>query len=83
MSFPPETLAVVCTDCLPCLRMVVSLQTKLVASAGSKPLAERLQLLRPDIHVFSHTHFSWNSFIDGAPLYPEKYECSACSSCHL
>ena len=35
---------------------------------GSDPLAARLAALRPDVHIFGHTHFSWNMQMDGAPV---------------
>lgn len=33
--------------------------------AGSAPLAARLPALRPDIHLFGHTHFSWDATLHG------------------
>jgi len=32
---------------------------------GSPPLGRRLKRLRPDVHVFGHTHFGWDQEIDG------------------
>jgi Icc-related predicted phosphoesterase len=32
---------------------------------GSTPLQERVEALRPDIHLFGHTHFGWDQTIDG------------------
>ena len=37
----------------------------LAKAAGSTPLAQRLQALQPDIHVFGHTHFSWDATLAG------------------
>lgn len=37
----------------------------LAKAAGSHPLAQRLQALQPDVHIFGHTHFSWDTMIDG------------------
>jgi hypothetical protein len=33
--------------------------------SGSLPLGQRVQALRPDLHVFGHTHFSWDATLDG------------------
>ena len=33
--------------------------------AGSEPLAGRVAALRPDIHLFGHTHFSWDATLHG------------------
>jgi len=52
----------------------------LAKASGSDPLAERVQSLSPDMHLFGHTHFSWDQRIDGiryvqAPLcYPKERE---------
>eukprot|EP00037_Helgoeca_nana_P025306 m.275562 g.275562 ORF g.275562 m.275562 type:complete len:433 (+) comp26904_c0_seq7:357-1655(+) len=32
---------------------------------GSMPLRDRLRLLRPSCHIFGHTHFAWDSKIEG------------------
>ena len=37
----------------------------LAKAAGSVPLAQRLRALTPDVHVFGHTHFSWDADIEG------------------
>lgn len=37
----------------------------LAKAAGSQPLARRLTALQPDIHIFGHTHFSWDAGIEG------------------
>lgn len=37
----------------------------LAKAAGSHPLAQRLRALQPDIHIFGHTHFSWDADIEG------------------
>lgn len=37
----------------------------LAKAAGSKPLANRLRALQPDMHIFGHTHFSWDATIEG------------------
>lgn len=41
------------------------LQPNLAKAAGSDWLATRLDRLMPDAHVFGHTHFSWDTDIDG------------------
>lgn len=38
----------------------------LAKAAGSVPLAKRLQALQPDVHIFGHTHFSWDTHLHGA-----------------
>ena len=38
----------------------------LAKAAGSAPLARRIQALQPDIHIFGHTHFSWDTQLHGA-----------------
>ena len=37
----------------------------LMEAVGSVPLGRRLDMLRPDLHVFGHTHFGWDSRVDG------------------
>ena len=37
----------------------------LAKAAGSEPLAQRLRALKPDVHIFGHTHFSWDASIEG------------------
>lgn len=37
----------------------------LAKAAGSAPLAKRLRVLKPDVHIFGHTHFSWDANIEG------------------
>jgi Icc-related predicted phosphoesterase len=32
---------------------------------GSPPLGQRLQQLKPDLHIFGHTHFGWDQELDG------------------
>uniref|UniRef100_A0A7S1SD66 Calcineurin-like phosphoesterase domain-containing protein n=1 Tax=Alexandrium catenella TaxID=2925 RepID=A0A7S1SD66_ALECA len=32
---------------------------------GSRALEKRVNSLRPDVHVFGHTHFGWDAVIDG------------------
>lgn len=44
------------------LPLALLLQPKAV---GSLPVAERVQQLCPDIHIFGHTHFAWDATIDG------------------
>jgi len=50
----------------------------LPSASGSDPLGERVRQLRPDVHCFGHTHFSWDQTVDGvryiqAPLcYPSE-----------
>lgn len=40
----------------------------LAKAAGSEPLAQRVRALQPDIHIFGHTHFSWDATIAGESL---------------
>ncbi|GIL91593.1 hypothetical protein Vretifemale_19209 [Volvox reticuliferus] len=50
----------------------------LAKAVGSTYLAERVRRLRPQMHVFGHTHFAWDAVCDGiryvqAPLaYPSE-----------
>jgi len=37
----------------------------LLKAVGSRFLGERVAQLRPDVHVFGHTHFGWDMQIDG------------------
>jgi len=37
----------------------------LAKASGSDPLRNRVQLLRPTMHVFGHTHFGWDQTLDG------------------
>ncbi len=37
----------------------------LVKASGSLPLATRLEALKPDVHLFGHTHFAWDAEIQG------------------
>jgi predicted phosphohydrolase len=37
----------------------------LVKASGSVPLAKRIEALKPDIHLFGHTHFAWDTEIKG------------------
>jgi predicted phosphodiesterase len=37
----------------------------LMSAVGSDPLGRRVAKLRPDVHVFGHTHFGWDATIDG------------------
>lgn len=37
----------------------------LAKAVGSDPLAARVEALRPDVHVFGHTHFSWDASLRG------------------
>ncbi|CAE8729482.1 unnamed protein product, partial [Polarella glacialis] len=53
---------------------------------GSKVLARRVARLRPDLHVFGHTHFGWDQRLDGtrfvqAPLAmpKERTKVSTCA----
>ena len=47
-------------------------------AVGSRPLGERVARLRPEAHVFGHTHFGWDATLDGiryfqaALAYPEE-----------
>lgn len=53
----------------------------LAKAAGSLPLAQRLGALQPDVHIFGHTHFSWDADIEG------EWQNAACGvyrgSCHF
>ena len=40
-------------------------QPNLAKAVGSHLLAKRIQQLQPVAHVFGHTHFNWDSVIDG------------------
>lgn len=40
-------------------------QPNLPKAAGSDYLAARIKQLRPMVHVFGHTHFPWDTIIDG------------------
>jgi len=50
----------------------------LAKAIGSEPLRARVEALRPDMHVFGHTHFGWDATLDGvryvqaALSYPEE-----------
>lgn len=37
----------------------------LAKAAGSDALAARIRDLQPHLHIFGHTHFSWDAVIDG------------------
>mmetsp|Transcript_50868 Transcript_50868/g.84313 ORF Transcript_50868/g.84313 Transcript_50868/m.84313 type:complete len:352 (-) Transcript_50868:304-1359(-) len=37
----------------------------LLKAVGSLPLGGRVARLKPDLHVFGHTHFGWDAEIDG------------------
>ena len=37
----------------------------LMKAVGSAPLGRRVRSLRPDVHVFGHTHFGWDAQLDG------------------
>jgi hypothetical protein len=55
---------------LPCTFPVPSLYRylffpSLAKASGSTFLAGRIERLRPDLHVFGHTHFGWDSTLDG------------------
>jgi len=55
-------------------------QPQLAKVVGSNYLRERVEQLRPDVHVFGHTHFGYDMVVDGvryvqAPLaYPMERE---------
>ena len=49
----------------PCLPAPPPLLQNLAKAAGSDPLARRVAQLRPDVHCFGHTHFSWDATIEG------------------
>lgn len=44
----------------------------LAKAAGSGPLAQRLRALKPDVHIFGHTHFSWDTNIEGEQAGPPQ-----------
>ena len=52
----------------------------LFKAVGSEPLGRRIKSLQPNMHVFGHSHFSWDMRLDGtrfisAPLcYPRERE---------
>jgi hypothetical protein len=64
------------TELLPEKRMLFS--PNLPKMVGSDPLAARLRQMKPDLHVFGHTHLGWDAVVDGirfvqAPLgYPAE-----------
>ena len=37
----------------------------LAKAVGSLPLRERVRALRPDLHVFGHTHYAWAAEVEG------------------
>ena len=37
----------------------------LMRAVGSEPLGRRVHGLQPDLHIFGHTHFGWDSTVDG------------------
>lgn len=37
----------------------------LMKAVGSQPLGRRVDALRPDVHLFGHSHFGWDTTIDG------------------
>ncbi|KAK9829451.1 hypothetical protein WJX72_005956 [[Myrmecia] bisecta] len=37
----------------------------LAKAVGSDPLGQRVAALKPDIHIFGHTHFSWDATLQG------------------
>ena len=43
--------------------------------SGSAYLAARLQHWKPHMHVFGHTHFSWDACIDGTHLHFSLWHC--------
>ena len=53
----------------------------LAKAVGSALLARRMEQLRPDVHVFGHTHFSYDTRLGGTryvqwPLgYPAEQRC--------
>ena len=53
----------------------------LAKAVGSALLARRMEQLRPDVHVFGHTHFSYDTRLHGTrfvqwPLgYPAEQRC--------
>ena len=57
-------------------------QPNLAKAVGSDYVQRRIEELRPAAHVFGHTHFSWDTVIDGVryvqwPLaYPQERQCA-------
>lgn len=41
----------------------------LMQAVGSHPLGRRVARLRPDVHVFGHTHFGWDSTLNDGVRY--------------
>ncbi len=39
----------------------------LAKASGSIPLAKRIAALKPDIHLFGHTHFAWDAMLPDLP----------------
>eukprot|EP00887_Chlorella_sp_A99_P001860 scaffold19.g1860.t1 len=48
----------------------------LARAVGSAPLARRIQQLQPDIHLFGHTHFSWDATLADGVRYVQAPLCS-------
>ena len=59
-------------------------------ASGSSFLRARLEILKPDVHVFGHTHFGWDSVLDGTRYvqaalgYPHERKMRRCNAmqCH-
>eukprot|EP00053_Salpingoeca_punica_P004213 m.47888 g.47888 ORF g.47888 m.47888 type:complete len:145 (-) comp12679_c1_seq1:246-680(-) len=62
--FPPfHPLSDPITELLPEKRMLFF--PNLAKLVGSRPLARRIEALRPDAHVFGHTHIGWDGVVRG------------------
>lgn len=38
-------------------------------AVGSRPLGRRVDALRPDVHLFGHSHFGWDALLDDGVRY--------------
>ena len=41
----------------------------LIKAVGSQPLGRRVDALRPDVHLFGHSHFGWDAVLDDGVRY--------------
>lgn len=54
----------------------------LAKAAGSQALGARIAALAPDVHIFGHTHFSWDATLDGGCTpFAMLLDCGAPSAC--
>ncbi len=47
------------------ITLLPSLLPRQAKAVGSRFLGDRVRQLRPDVHVFGHTHFAWDAHHDG------------------